>query len=62
VRRPADEWWAGDAERAAAEVERPWMHHIYGVVTLDDLLRHVGSETDRLTDTVLSQARHLTLP
>ena len=36
--------------------------HIYGVVSLDDLLRHVGNETDRLADTVLGQARHLALP
>jgi CBS domain-containing protein len=37
-------------------------HHLYGVVTLDDLLRHVGTETDRLADTVLMQARQFVLP
>ena len=37
-------------------------HHIYGVVTLDDLLRHLGTDTDRLADTVLMQSRHFVLP
>jgi CBS domain-containing protein len=32
-------------------------HHIYGVVTLDDLLRNLGSDADRLADTVVMQAR-----
>jgi CBS domain-containing protein len=38
------------------------LDHIFGVVTLDDLLRHVDSETDRLAETVLMQARHFTIP
>ena len=36
--------------------------HIYGVVTLDDLLRHLGSDADRLADTVLMQSRHFPVP
>jgi signal-transduction protein with cAMP-binding, CBS, and nucleotidyltransferase domain len=36
--------------------------HIHGVVTLDDLMRHLAAETDRLADTVLMQARHLAIP
>jgi CBS domain-containing protein len=36
--------------------------HVHGVVALDDLLRHLGNETDRLADTVLMQARHFVLP
>ena len=38
------------------------VNHIHGMVTLDDLLRHLGSETDRLVDTVLMQSRHLAIP
>ena len=38
------------------------LQHIYGVVTLDDLLRHLGSDADRLADTVLMQSRHVTIP
>ena len=38
------------------------VNHIYGMVTLDDLLRHLGSETDRLVDTVLMQSRHYAIP
>ena len=37
-------------------------HHIYGVVTLDDLIRHLGSDADRLADTVLMQSRHFAIP
>jgi CBS domain-containing protein len=36
--------------------------HIYGVVTLDDLLRDLGSETEHLADTVIMQARHFATP
>jgi CBS domain-containing protein len=38
------------------------LQHIYGVVTLDDLLRHLGSDADRLADTVLMQSRHFAIP
>jgi CBS domain-containing protein len=38
------------------------VNHISGMVTLDDLLRHLGSETDRLVDTVLMQSRHFAIP
>ena len=38
------------------------LNHIYGVVTLDDLLRHLGSDADRLADTVLMQSRHFAMP
>ena len=38
------------------------LQHIYGVVTLDDLLRHLGRDADRLADTVLMQSRHLVMP
>ena len=27
------------------------------MITLDDLVRHVGAETDRMADTVLSQTQ-----
>ena len=37
------------------------LQHIYGVVTLDDLLRHLGSDADRLADTVLMQSRHVAI-
>jgi CBS domain-containing protein len=38
------------------------LQHIYGVVTLDDLVRHLGSDADRLADTVLMQSRHVAIP
>jgi len=38
------------------------LQHIYGMVTLDDLLRHLGSDADRLADTVLMQSRHFAIP
>ena len=34
----------------------------HGMVTLDDLVRHLGTEADALSDTILMQARNLTLP
>ena len=33
----------------------------HGMVTLDDLVRHLGTEADALSDTILMQARNLTL-
>jgi CBS domain-containing protein len=36
--------------------------HIRGVVTLDDLVRHLGSDADRLADTVMMQSRHTSIP
>jgi signal-transduction protein with cAMP-binding, CBS, and nucleotidyltransferase domain len=32
--------------------------HIFGMITLDDLVRHLGAETDRMADTVLMQTQH----
>ena len=34
----------------------------HGIVTLDDLLRHLGTEADALSDTVLMQSRNVSLP
>jgi CBS domain-containing protein len=34
----------------------------HGIVTLDDLVRHLGTEADALSDTVLMQCRHLNVP
>jgi CBS domain-containing protein len=36
--------------------------HVCGVVTLDDLVRRLGSDADRLADTVLMQSRHVSIP
>jgi signal-transduction protein with cAMP-binding, CBS, and nucleotidyltransferase domain len=36
--------------------------HIYGMLTLDDLVRQLGAETDRMADTVLMQTQHFALP
>jgi signal-transduction protein with cAMP-binding, CBS, and nucleotidyltransferase domain len=36
--------------------------HVCGIVALDDLLRHLGSDADRLSDTVLMQTRHFPVP
>ena len=36
--------------------------HIFGMITLDDLLRHVDAETDRMADTVRKQTQHFALP
>jgi CBS domain-containing protein len=36
--------------------------HIYGMLTLDDLLRQLGADTDRMADTVLTQTQHFALP
>jgi signal-transduction protein with cAMP-binding, CBS, and nucleotidyltransferase domain len=36
--------------------------HIFGMITLDDLLRQLGAETDRMADAVLMQTQHFALP
>jgi signal-transduction protein with cAMP-binding, CBS, and nucleotidyltransferase domain len=33
----------------------------HGIVTLDDLVRHLGTEADALSDTVLSQSRNIAM-
>jgi CBS domain-containing protein len=36
--------------------------HVCGIVALDDLLRHLGTDADRLSDTVLMQSRRFPVP
>jgi CBS domain-containing protein len=31
---------------------------LHGMITMDDLLRHLGTTTDALTDTLLNQRAH----
>jgi len=49
------------AKRAVRRVPVVDEHdHPHGMVTLDDLVRHLGSEADALADTLLVQSRNLT--